>query len=358
MGIDELETWPWDFPTCAEGFEGVDENDCMSTIMHEADKVPLFQDSTLSILGLTLVLLTCLKGHGVANTLVDDLLGLLSKIILPQPNNCPKTEREATSILKSLGLSYNIIHACPNKCALFKGPLEKELSCPMCGVHRYYKRGRSIEPRRVLHHFPLIPRLRRMFDSPSLAKMLTWHEDGRMKDSLIRCALDSPMWAHVNNTWPDFAPDSRNLRLMLATDGINPFAQRSCTWSTWPVMVMILNLPLRLATKKFFILLTLIISGPTAPRSKSFDIYLALILDELFELWRIGVWTRDCLKRLSQEWFMMRALLMCTITDFLGLGLIYGAVTKGYPACTHCKPHTTARQSAELRKIVYNAQHR
>ena len=230
--------------------------------MHEANKVPLFQNSTLSILGLNLVLLTCLKGHGAANTLVNELLGLLCKIILPQPKNCPKTEREATSILKSLGLSYNIIHACPNGCALFRGPLETELSCPMCGAHKYYRRGRSIKPHHVLHHFPLIPKLRRMFGSPILAKMLTWHKDECVKDGLMRCAADSPMWAHVNNTWPHFVVDPQNLKLMLATNGIKHFAQRSCTWSMWLVMVMILNLPPWLATKKFFILLTLIIYVP------------------------------------------------------------------------------------------------
>ena len=103
----------------------------------------------------------------------------------------------------------------------------------------------------------------------------------------MRCTSNSPMWTHVNNIWPDFAIDPRNLRLMLAIDGINPFAQRSYTWSTWPVMIMILNLPPWLVTKKFFILLTLIISSPTTPPSENFDVYLVLVLDELLELWRI-----------------------------------------------------------------------
>ena len=55
---------------------------------------------------------------------------------------------------------------------------------------------------------------------------------------------------------------------------------------------------------------------------------------------------------------MMRALLMCTITNFPGLGLNSGVVTKGYLACTYCGPHTTTQQSVELRKAVYDAQHR
>ena len=203
----------------------------------------------------------------------------LAKSFYHNPTRVPKIEREATSILKSLGLSYNIIHACPNGCALFKGPSGKELSCPMCGAHIYYKTSRSIKPRRILCHFPLIPRLRRMFDGPSLAKMLTWHKDECMEDGLMRCTADSPMWAHVNNTWPNFVVDPQNLRLMLATYGINLFAQRSYTLSTWPVMIVILNLPPWLATKKFFILLTLIISGPTAPPLENFDVYLAPILD-------------------------------------------------------------------------------
>ena len=89
-----------------------------------AATLPLYEGSTLSMLCATLLIVNCCKTHGVSNAFMNELLMLLSMSILPVGNCLPKTEYEASKILRKLGLAYNMIHACPNGCCLFKGDLE------------------------------------------------------------------------------------------------------------------------------------------------------------------------------------------------------------------------------------------
>ena len=181
---------------------------------------------------------------------------------------------------------------------------------------------------------------------------MTWWEDNRSVDGAMRNVADSPAWRHVDDRFTDFAGDARNLRLILSADGVNPFSFKTTTWSTWPVLIFIANLPPWAMTKKFFILLTLLISGPSAPSSANFDTFLAPVVDELKRLWSLGVWVHDALARGGKHRFRMRAVCLYTMSDFPGLGLISGCATKGYTTCPHCGPGTMRRYSHELRKTT------
>jgi hypothetical protein len=59
-------------------------------------------------------------------------------------------------------------------------------------------------------------------------------------------------WAHVHAKWLDFAAKSQNLILAISTNSFNPFSKKLCQWSTWPMYVLIYNLPPWLTTKCFF----------------------------------------------------------------------------------------------------------
>jgi hypothetical protein len=54
---------------------------------------------------------------------------------------------------------------------------------------------------------------------------MTWHVSNKSGDKLISHATDSMQWQFINEKWPDFAQEPRNIRLGLATNGINPFAK-------------------------------------------------------------------------------------------------------------------------------------
>lgn len=124
-----------------------------------AATLPLFDGASLSMLSATLLILNCCRTHNVSNAFVNELLMLLNMSILPRGNVLPKSEYETSKMLKNFGLAYDIIHACPKGCVLFRGDLENEENCPECGSSRFRRSGHSIVPALVLRHFPLIPRL-------------------------------------------------------------------------------------------------------------------------------------------------------------------------------------------------------
>lgn len=139
----------------AEGWDAGEDTSCddedledmMGLIPHEqlganpeidmAATLPLYEGSTLSMLCATLLIVNCCRTHSVSNMFLNELLMLLSLSILPAGNCLPKSEYEASKILRRLGLQYNMVHACPNGCCLFKGDLEDKENCPVCDKERY-----------------------------------------------------------------------------------------------------------------------------------------------------------------------------------------------------------------------------
>ena len=54
-----------------------------------------------------------------------------------------------------------------------------------------------------------------MFQSPQIAENLSWHANDQIKDGKLRRPVDSPAWHLVDNKWPDFGQEPRNLQLAL-----------------------------------------------------------------------------------------------------------------------------------------------
>lgn len=75
----------------------------------------------MSVLGTPLVVLTICKASGVLNACVDELLKALRCYTLPPQNTLPMSERQVTKLLKTLGPSYNMNHACTMCYILFRG---------------------------------------------------------------------------------------------------------------------------------------------------------------------------------------------------------------------------------------------
>jgi hypothetical protein len=80
--------------------------------------------------------------------------------------------------------------------------------------------------KKVLRHFPLIPRLKRMFRAPNLSELMKWHQSNRSIDGLIWHAPNSrhgfTLIQHGQNLFTFDSTSPRNLRLGLALDGVNP----------------------------------------------------------------------------------------------------------------------------------------
>ncbi|XP_074277359.1 uncharacterized protein LOC141600998 [Silene latifolia] len=176
-----------------------------------------------------------------------------------------------------------------------------------------------------------------------------WHDKGRKKDGKLRHVADAPQWRTIDRDFLEFGSEPRNLRLGLCTDGINPFGTLSTQHSTWPIMLIIYNLPPWLTTKSKYILLTMLISGPKQP-GNDIDVYLEPLIEDLKMLWNVGVEVFDAA---SSSKFQMRAMLYCTINDFPAYGNLSGYRLKTDKGCPVCGDDTESEWLEHSGKHVY-----
>ena len=185
----------------------------------------------ISRLSVILELFQIKVSSGMSNESSNNLHSLMKKI-LPEGETLPKSYREIKNILREFGLGYNKIHACPNDCMLYLDERANEESCYICGASRWMTSsdnddldasliGKKKKPIKVLRHFPLKPRLQKLFLSSEIASAMKWHDENRKKDNKSRHPADSLAWKSLDIRYPDFALDPRNVRLGLVADGFN-----------------------------------------------------------------------------------------------------------------------------------------
>jgi len=229
--------------------------------------------------------------YRISNTAFSALLKLLSESF----PNCvlPDSYEKAKKYLKELGLGYELIHVCENNCVLFRNNFAKLDNCPKCKESRWVDGdGLKQVPKKVLRYFPIIPRLKRMFANKATSEETRWHKDKRVSmENEMSHPADGEAWKHFDKVYPSFAGDARNLRLGLATDGFNPFGNMNTTYSMWPVLVKVYNLPPWSCTDSSNCIMALLILGPKSP-GKDFDIFLEPLIEDLLKLWE-GVRTYD-----------------------------------------------------------------
>ena len=168
--------------------------------------------STLSFI-VEMYHLKCL--YGITNVAIDAFIKLINGA-LPKDSTLLNSFKKIQGIIKKLGLGYKRIDVCPNDCVLFwkeKHSLDK---CPICDALRWktVDDGTIIElangqkvPKKVLRHFPLIPRLKRLFMSAKIAPFMRWHKHEHKKDGNLRHPTNSYACKHFNDNYPEFASD-------------------------------------------------------------------------------------------------------------------------------------------------------
>ncbi|XP_041016141.1 uncharacterized protein LOC121258662 [Juglans microcarpa x Juglans regia] len=264
----------------------------------------------------------------------------------------PSSYEEARSLERGLDFKYHKIHVCPNDCILFWKEYADLNECPICKASCWMPNthGSRVIPQKVLRHFPLKPRLQRLFVTDKIACDMRWHKEQRVSDETsMRHPADSQSWKTFDQAHCWFARDARSVRLGLASDGFNPFNNLAKLYSIWPVILVPYNLPPWLCMKDQFFMTSLIIPGPKSP-GNDIDMYLQPLIDELLELWEHGVPTYDAS---TKEMFMLHAALLWTINDFPAYGNLSGWSTKGKLACPSCNASTDSIWLKYGRKQCY-----
>ncbi|CAN6712576.1 unnamed protein product [Malus baccata var. baccata] len=257
---------------------------------------------------------------GMPDEIFTTLLELIKRMLL-EGDCLPESCYKAKKLINDLGLTYVKIDACPNDCMIYWKDTSDLTVCSICGESRYKITNAT-------------DRSRKKIVAKHTAEHMRWHAIECPKDEFMRHPSDSPAWKHLDNLYPDFASEIRNVLLGLVSDGFNPFGKMRNEHSTWPQP----NL-----------LLSLLIPGPRSP-GKEIDVYIRPLIDELNELWEVGTPTYDAY---SNQSFTMKAVVLWTISDFPAYGMLSGWSTHGYKACPHCMHDKESIYLPASRKICY-----
>ncbi|GJW16185.1 hypothetical protein Tco_0020318 [Tanacetum coccineum] len=206
----------------------------------------------------------------------------------------PSSYYEIKKTFKTIGLGYESIHACEHDCCLFQGENNKDLDfCLVCNTSRWKD---SNTP------------------GNHTTNDMIWYATGKCTEpGKMQHPVDGGAGKKFDTKYQDFAKETRNVRLGLASDGFNPFGNLSQAYSMWPVILITYNLPLWLCMKESSFMLTLLIPGPKSP-SKDIDVYLRHLIEDLKVLRdQKGVKNIDVA---SGQKFNMRAMVLWTINDF------------------------------------------
>jgi hypothetical protein len=202
----------------------------------------------------------------------------------PECSTLPKSYNEAKNLLKELGLGYDSIHVCFNNCVLFRKQYDKLDDCPICGLSTWKDPETKKIPQKVLQHFALAFRLKRMFATKESSESTQQHNVKRQpSEKEMSLPANGEAWQDFDREFLEFAKDARNLRLGLATDGFNPFSEKETKYSMWPVFVVPYNLPPWECMGESNFTIALLILFSASPR-KYFDLFLEPLVEDLLEL--------------------------------------------------------------------------
>ncbi|XP_026428672.1 uncharacterized protein LOC113324575 [Papaver somniferum] len=257
------------------------------------------------------------KTYKILGNCVNSLLDLLGEW-LPKPNKLPKNYDAMRSMLKDLGMKAKAIHACENHCILYYEENEDLIECLVCKTVRFKLKATkdgpvlTNEPCKVLRYFNLDEKLNKMNYIPWISEEMMWHERAQVSSEYMCHPVDSYQWAQMKMKFPPFAAEGRNFWLGISTNGFNPHSVHTLSWSCWPVILVVYNLPPSMCMNYEFQMMTLLIPGRKYP-GQDIDVFLRLLVNKLKNIWHQGVQAFDSLKR---EYFTLKATLMFGIHDF------------------------------------------
>jgi hypothetical protein len=127
-------------------------------------------------------------------------------------------------------------------------------------------------------------------------------------------------WKNFDLQYPEFSVESRNIRFPLSTDGMNPFGENRIVHSTWPVILVMYNIPTWLCHKRKYLMLSILIQGPKQA-GIDIDVFLESLMEDMAKLWNKGVCMWD---QYQQEYFMLKAIIFVCIHDAPGASRYQG----------------------------------
>ena len=89
---------------------------------------------------------------------------------------------------------------------------------------------------------------------------MDYHAHNRCQYDTLRMPKDGFSFREMEEKWPHFKEEPYNVRLSLATDGVNQYGEKRSIYSMWPIFVINNNIPPWFLIKEH-IMLAMIILG-------------------------------------------------------------------------------------------------
>jgi hypothetical protein len=326
----------------------------------KASEEPLHGHTYVTVLEFVTRLMSIKSKFAFSINCYKELMDLISKV-LPTGHKMPKDMYQYKKLLEGLGMEYEKIDVCQDNCMLFWKEHGREQKCLKCGKSRYVelvnKDGEKVVTKvahKQLRYMPLTPRVKHLFLSRKTAMHMRWHKDCMdRQDGLMVHPSDGDAWNALDNFDPEFASDTINVRIGLATDGFTPFNMTAALYSCWSVIVIPYNLPPALCMKYEFMFLCLVIPGPKHP-SVRLNVMLQPLIEELKKLWQ-GVEAYDCFKKQN---FNLCVAYLFSVHEFMAYGIFSGWSVHGRLTCPYCAKDTNCFCLSAGGKICYFDCHR
>lgn len=289
---------------------------------------PLYEGSKQTVLQAVCNYFSWFTNHpSLSKEALSDML-LIQKGILPAENKLPCNYESALSVIRPYLLQPVNFHACRNDCVLFRNEYEGMTECPKCNSPRYKRKN---IPCRQFTYLPIGPRLERMFGTSNLSLILQSHMSDIVSSTMFDIH-DSTTWREAFSVEGTFKGDARGVALSLCTDGVNPFSVQRVSYSMWPIMLTILNLPRHIRNKFENILLVGIVPANGRLEPKSLEPYLSIVVDEILLLSNAKMY--DAYREAP---FSAKVDLLTFVLDYPGISKVFNFTGVGsYKGCVWC----------------------
>lgn len=322
--------------------ESQSESDNESNAANE----PISEGSKVNQLDVAVTLLNWFSKYpGVSKAAVSELLQLIQKLMslaMAAEVRFPTSFKQARKMVRPYLTESKSYQICSNECISYTGEHSKSTHCPKCGEERVKSTSYSV--------VPLIPRLKKIFRCPSLAKLVKYHAvrgEEREEDDIVFDIHDTEFWRDMFSNGGPLDGDPRNVLLSFSADPVQPFKVTNPKYSMCPISLQILNFPKPLRSADNRMLLWSILPGPNRPRSLS--AYLRPLVDELLVL-KDGI---EAFDSDSGQSFTLKARCVLNVLDYEGQQMFLDCLgPNAYQGCNKCRQPGT--YLSNISKMVYS----
>jgi hypothetical protein len=144
-------------------------------------------------------------------------------------------------------------------------------------------------PMTILRHLLFISRIQRLYMIEESVKHMTCHK--MANDTILTrwYTSDGEAWTHFEAIHHEKVEEPRNVRVVLATDGCNPYGMTATPYTCWSCSLSPSISP-SVCFQRYNIFMSLIIFGHPG---NNMGVYMEPLIDELVHAWEEGAWTYD-----------------------------------------------------------------